>query len=97
MCLNCMGGEKGFYLPEGQECMLRNNGEIVVKTKDQLRSLTLGPAHAPCAFAYRNGKHTMVLSGSSDGTIAEFFVLKVWSRLSDGPAKWNGCVGAWHG
>lgn len=51
----------------------RNNGEVVVKTKDQLRSLALGPPGCPCTFGYRGAKHVMVIAGSTGGSIPEQF------------------------
>lgn len=59
-------------LPNVEVChMPRDNGEIIVKTKDHLRELSLGPPHAPVAFAYRANKHFMVVAGSSDGSLGE--------------------------
>jgi hypothetical protein len=55
----------------------RNNGEIHVFTKDKLRSLALGPAGAPCSFAFRNRKNMMVLSGSQDGVLPEWLGQRV--------------------
>ena len=60
-----------------QPLHLRNNGEIVVKTANGLRCMSLGPPHSPTCFAYRNGRHVMVVSGSSDGSIPEHLGLQL--------------------